>query len=243
MNRLFVSDLHLDADTSELNVAFFDLLVRERLRCEEIYVLGDLTDVWVGDDDDSVFARELAAAFRAAADYCRVYIMHGNRDFLIGQQFCRAAGLELVDDPHIISVGDRRAVLCHGDSLCTDDARYQALRGVLRSPVWQADMLARSLIERRQIADELRAQSRSANANKPANIMDVADAAVTDLARSSGADLLIHGHTHRPAIHTLTVDGRTLTRYVLGQWQRCGWLLRARDAHIALECFVTGQQR
>lgn len=238
MNRLFVSDLHLDADTSDLNVAFFDLLIRERAQCEEIYILGDLTEVWVGDDDGSVFARDLAAALRGAAEHCRVYLMHGNRDFLIGERFCRATGVELISDPHVVSIGAKRAVLCHGDSLCTDDTRYQTLRGVLRSAQWQADILARSLTVRRQIADELRVQSRSANANKPANIMDVAEAAVTDLARSSGADLLIHGHTHRPGVHRSTIDGRTLTRYVLGQWQRCGWLLRARQDRIDLECFI-----
>jgi UDP-2,3-diacylglucosamine hydrolase len=237
LRRLFVSDLHLDDDAPALTRRFAALVAAERARCDELYILGDLVEVWLGDDDDSALARELQDILAAAAQYCRVRLMHGNRDFLIGEQFCRDAAIELIPDPCVINVAGRRALLCHGDELCTDDIPYQQLRATLRSAPWQHDMLARPLSERRLVGAELRARSRASNANKPAAIMDVAPTAVTHAVRNHAADLVIHGHTHRPGRHRHFVDGRKVERIVLGPWLRCGWLLRLSDHASRLECF------
>ena len=224
MRCSFISDLHLDSATPERVDAFSRFLRREAARCDELYLLGDLTEVWIGDDDDSAFASALKSELASAAAHCQIKLMHGNRDFLIGVDFARACRVELIDDPLLIERNGQRLLLCHGDTLCVDDVAYQRTRAVLRSQTWQNDVKAKPLAERRALADAMRAQSRAANANKASNIMDVAERAVADLVSHHGAGALIHGHTHRPGIHTV---GKTATtRYVLGDWNRCGWLLR-----------------
>jgi UDP-2,3-diacylglucosamine hydrolase len=222
----FVSDLHLDSTTPERLEAFRRFLRWESLRCDELYVLGDLTEAWVGDDDDSSFADLLRAELTSATAHCRLYLMHGNRDFLIGERFARACRVELIDDPCAIERNGKRLLLCHGDTLCTDDVPYQQTRAVLRSRSWQVDVLAKPLQERRALANSMRAQSRAANANKPQNIMDANDAAIVRALALHEADAVVHGHTHRPGIHRIEVPGRSGVRYVLGDWDRCGWLLR-----------------
>ncbi|NJN52442.1 MAG: UDP-2,3-diacylglucosamine diphosphatase [Gammaproteobacteria bacterium] len=169
MRQVFISDLHLDPETPHVTEAFLRLLEREQTRCDALYILGDFTEVWVGDDDDSAFISHLKGALRLAGRHCKVHLMHGNRDFLIGEAFCRSAAIQLIDDPYVIEAGGRRGVLCHGDTLCSDDVAYQNVRKMFRSPEWQRDMLARGIDERRALAAALRAQSRSANANKAAN--------------------------------------------------------------------------
>ena len=233
MRCSFVSDLHLDADTPARNDAFVHFLARESRSCDELYILGDLTDVWVGDDDDSAFATMLRQRLSDACDGCRVYLMHGNRDFLIGQAFADRCGIELIGDPHLIERNGRRLLLCHGDSLCTDDVAYQRVRATLRSAEWQRDVLSKSITERRSLAASMRVQSRASNANKPSQIMDVARDAVDRTARDRAADAIVHGHTHRPAIHR---SGNGPARYVLGNWERCGWVLRF-DGAFTLLCF------
>lgn len=225
MRCSFISDLHLESTAPERIDAFHRFLRRESSRCDELYLLGDLTEAWIGDDDDSSFATALKAALRDARRRCRVRLMHGNRDFMIGADFARACGLELIDDPCLIERNGKRVLLCHGDALCTDDVPYQQMRLVLRSQAWQDDIKSKTLAERRSLASAMREQSRAANANKPNNIMDVADEAVAALASRYSADAIVHGHTHRPGIHP--IDGRPgNVRYVLGDWDRCGWLLR-----------------
>jgi UDP-2,3-diacylglucosamine hydrolase len=219
----FVSDLHLDADLPTRNVAFAQFLARESNRCDELYILGDLTEVWIGDDDDSAFADTLQRDLAKASARCRVHLMHGNRDFLIGAAFAARSGVELLSDPHVIERDGLRLVLCHGDGLCTDDVAYQRTRVVLRSAEWRRDTLAQTIAERRVLAASMRAQSRATNANKPAQIMDVTPDAIDRLAREHGADAIVHGHTHRPAIHH---SAGTPRRFVLGDWDRCGWVLR-----------------
>jgi len=226
----FISDLHLDTATPQRLNAFSRVLRRESAQCDELYVLGDLTEVWIGDDDDSAFAAALKSELLDAATRCRIRLMHGNRDFLIGDDFARTCRLELIDDPTLIERNGKRLLLCHGDTLCTDDVAYQRTRTILRSPEWQNEVKAKSLSERRSLASAMRAQSRSANANKPSNIMDAAETAVAEIISRHGADVLIHGHTHRPGIHAA---GNAATRYVLGDWNRCGWLLRF-DADFTL---------
>jgi len=229
----FISDLHLDADTPARNDAFAAFLAREARRCEELYILGDLTEVWVGDDDASAFAEALCEQLLDASKTCRVYLMHGNRDFLIGEPFAKRCGIQLLADPHVIERNGRRLLLCHGDSLCTDDVAYQRVRATLRSNQWRRDVLAKSIDERRRLAASMRAQSRASNANKPSQIMDVAPRAVARIVHDHSVDAIAHGHTHRPAIHR-SVDGPT--RYVLGDWDRCGWVLRF-DGAFTLQRF------
>ncbi|HEX7037254.1 MAG TPA: UDP-2,3-diacylglucosamine diphosphatase [Pseudomonadales bacterium] len=232
-HRLYVSDLHLCDPRAPAFRAFEALMQDAAARCDEIYLLGDLCEVWVGDDDDGPMARRLIATLAAASRRARVFVMHGNRDFLFGERFAREAGVSLIPDPYRLDDG---VLLAHGDALCIDDHAYQQTRRVLRSPDWQRDVLARPLAERRALADAMRAESRAANANKAENIMDVAPAEVARVVRAHGARVLIHGHTHRPGIHTADW-GR---RYVLGAWERCGWRIEQRGDAIDLICFGLG---
>ncbi len=224
MRCSFISDLHLDASAPGLVTAFRKFVRHESTRCDELFILGDLTEVWVGDDDDSAFANALRADLRLAATHCRVYLMHGNRDFLIGAAFASTCGIKLITDPHVIERSGKRLLLSHGDAWCTKDVAYQQTRSLLRSRGWQDSVLAQSLADRRALADSMRAESRVSNANKSANIMDVTEAAVVDALTTHRADIIIHGHTHRPAIHANHL-GRVI-RFVLGDWGRCGWVLR-----------------
>jgi len=233
---LFISDLHLEEPDSTRFRAFARLLARESERAETIYVLGDLTEVWVGDDDDGPMATALADVLRQTAARCQVALMHGNRDFLMGPAFAAATGVTLIDDPFLLDDG---TLLCHGDAFCIDDAAYQEVRRLFRSADWQRDILSQPLAARRELARSLREQSRASNANKAENIMDVAVREVDRVAGSDDVRRIIHGHTHRPGVHT-HVWGK---RYVLGAWERCGWLARqaAPGSDPTLECFpLTG---
>ncbi len=231
--RLFLSDLHLEDPASPVFQAFDALLHRESRRAEGIYILGDLAEVWVGDDDDGPLARALEERLKAAARHCRVFLMHGNRDFLLGPEFAGRTGITLLPDPHRLDDG---TLLSHGDAFCTGDAAYQEVRALLRSEQWQRDVLGRPLEARREMARSMRAESRQANANKAQNIMDVCIPEVDRLALAAGARRIIHGHTHRPGRHAHPW-GR---RYVLGAWERCGWLARQAQPGVEpdLECFA-----
>ncbi len=237
--ELFVSDLHLESPDSARFATFAAWLDRESPRATAIYVLGDLCEVWVGDDDDGPLAGALTDVLGKAATRSAIYLMHGNRDFLLGHRFSAASGVTLIDDPHQLEDG---TLLAHGDAFCTDDTRYQQLRATLRSPAWQSELLARPLEARRTLAAELRSVSQRENANKPANIMDVNPVAVSACARETATTLLVHGHTHRPGVHRHSWG----TRIVLGAWDRCGWAARRVEGGaggtINLECFpLTGR--
>ena len=198
----------------------------ESARVDEIYILGDLVEMWIGDDDQSPTASELQAILREASSACKVYIMHGNRDFLIGTKFCDAAGVTLIEDPHVI---DDHILLSHGDIFCSDDAEYQAARALFRAPSWQKEILGKPLAERELLGKALRAKSSLANANKSANIMDANETAIVSQLKNHQADFLIHGHTHRP--------GRHHNLIVTGAWETNGWLCRQKDRTFRLECF------
>lgn len=236
MTALFLSDLHIDETVPHVQAGFERVLKDGAEATDDIYVLGDLVEVWVGDDDDARCANQLRATLRWASGCCRVHVMHGNRDFLFGERFAEETGVTLLPDPTCIQIGERKVLLAHGDAFCTGDAEYQALRRMFRSPDWQRSVLARSLDERRQLAAGLRAQSIAAGANKAEGIMDVAVDAVAEAMSEHDAGLLVHGHTHRPAIHDLG-DGKR--RIVLGDWQRCGWTLRLTEnpTEDRLVCF------
>jgi UDP-2,3-diacylglucosamine hydrolase len=235
MHRIFISDLHLDDPQALAFSRFSECLAAEASNADEIYILGDLVEMWIGDDDDSESATLLRATLSATTAICPVFIMHGNRDFLFGQAFAESTGVTLIDDPYLTPDG---ILLSHGDALCTDDEEYQALRAILRSDQWQNDILDKSLSERKAFGDGLRAQSKTANANKATNIMDVNARATDDLLAAHTANRLIHGHTHRPGEHTYA----SYTRFVTGAWERCGWLCRQRGSELTLECFTLARR-
>jgi UDP-2,3-diacylglucosamine hydrolase len=230
VQRLFIADVHLEPSQPLRLAALAGLLRSRQSVVDEIYLLGDLCEMWIGDDDDDDLALAIQRLLATTADHCKLYFMHGNRDFLIGNRFAASTNCMLLDDPHRLADG---TLLSHGDSLCTDDAEYQKLREVLRSTVWQAETLARPLDERRTMGLELRARSRAENANKAVNIMDVNAAAVTGLLDKQHAQRLIHGHTHRPGTHA---DAAGRRRWVLGTWERCGWWLEQNATELQLRC-------
>ncbi len=231
MNRLFLSDLHLaDAEGRHFR-AFSRLLAQQSRLVEEVYVLGDLCEVWIGDDDDGPLAGALVDVFKAACRYAKIFVMTGNRDFLLGHKFETMTGCRLLPDPFRL---ERGVLLSHGDAFCVDDDAYQSMRRLLRSETWQEDVLRRPLAERRALATAMRAESAATNANKADNIMDVSAAAISQVMQENEATVLIHGHTHRPGIH-LHPWGR---RYVLGAWERCAWAIRENAAgDLSLLCF------
>ena len=217
--RLFISDLHLEDPDSAAFRSFAALLRRESADAEAIHLLGDITEVWIGDDDDGPLAVRLKSVLQEAAGRCRVTLMHGNRDFLFGKDLAAETGVEMISDPHLEADG---TLLSHGDSFCIDDEAYQQARTLFRSQAWQQEVLSQSLDARRELARGLRAQSQASNANKAENIMDVARREVDRVAVALGAERMIHGHTHRPGRHVHAWGNR----YVLGAWERCAWVAR-----------------
>jgi UDP-2,3-diacylglucosamine hydrolase len=233
---LFVSDLHLQESHPRTADAFLRFLAERAVHARQLYLLGDIFEYWAGDDDlDTPFHQRVIGALRAvAANGVEVYWIAGNRDFLVGAAFAGAAGLTLLAEPHVIEAGGVRIALVHGDAECTDDIKYMEFRAQVRQPAWQQQFLALPLAQRKAIIAGLREGSREAHASKSYDMMDVTQEAVAALFASTGADVIIHGHTHRPAQHTIGAK----RRYVLPDWeldaepQRGGWI--ALDAHGAI---------
>ncbi len=232
MATLFVSDLHLDPARPAITALFLDFLARQAGRADACYILGDLFEAWIGDDDDAELGRRVAGALRALADSgVSVHFLHGNRDFLIGERFAAAAGVRLLPESEAIDLYGEPVLLLHGDTLCTDDADYQAFRAQVRDPAWQARLLELPLAQRRALAGQLRETSQQATQLKETAITDVNLEAVDGALRARGIRRMIHGHTHRPAIHEWMLDGQPARRVVLGDWYDRGSVLR---------CDVTG---
>lgn len=232
MSTLFISDLHLDPQRPAVIRAFFDLLQGPARQSDALYILGDFFEVWVGDDDDAPLSRDVVDALQQlTASGVPVFFMHGNRDFLVGEHFCRETGCQLLPDPSVVSLYGKPVLLMHGDLLCTDDTEYMAFRQQCRSEAWQQQVLAMPLEQRRAMAAKLRQDSREAASNKAEDIMDVNAQAVREALRAHGTDLLIHGHTHRPAIHRFAGDDGELTRVVLGDWDSESWILEYQPDH------------
>jgi UDP-2,3-diacylglucosamine hydrolase len=240
---LFISDLHLSDERPDTSEQFFRFLQDEARRAGALYVLGDLFEYWAGDDEleeaeGDVLAREVASAFQdLAARDVQIRLMHGNRDFLIARRFCDASGARLLADPSVVEIEGGKTVLLHGDTLCTDDVDYQAWRRTAHSADWQRDFLSKPLAARHQAIQGLRAKSKEVIAVKPADIMDVNDAAVRDAFRRHGVRRMIHGHTHRPARHVVEVDGRLCERWVLPDWYGPGGYLAVDDVGPRLVSF------
>lgn len=244
---LLVADLHLSEERPHTNQRFFRLLREEVEGAGALYVLGDLFESWIGDDDldplsGSAFNREVVAALaEVPRQGTPLFLMRGNRDFLMGERLCLDAGASLLEDPTVADIAGVRTLLMHGDTLCTDDVDYQAWRATARSEPWQEQFLSRPLVERRAIARDLRDKSRTMTRSKAPEIMDVNDAAVRDALRKAGVQRLIHGHTHRPAAHRLEVDGAPCERWVLPDWYGTGGYLEIRDGTPRLVRFAEGR--
>jgi len=232
LRSLFISDLHLSEDRPQANEQFFRFLEEDAAGADALYVLGDLFEYWIGDEDlETPFNAVIAAFLRRLADQgTRVHVMHGNRDFLIGERFCAASSATLLSDP---SIADG-VLLMHGDTLCTDDHDYQAWRRTARSAHWQREFLAKPLAERRAAVRGLREKSKEVIQAKTADIMDVNDAAVREAFRRHGVTRLIHGHTHRVGAHRLEVEGRRCERWVLPDWYGAGGYLELVDGRPRL---------
>lgn len=228
---LLISDLHLEEKRPELTRAFLRFLETRAIEAEALYILGDFFEVWVGDDGMTPFQHEIARALKALSQHgTRIYLMHGNRDFMIGKAFCREAGCTLLADPHIAQLAGERVLLMHGDSLCTRDEGYMRLRRWLRNPVSLFILHNLSLAKRQKLAQKLRSSSKEETRMKASDIVDVTPDEVASIMQRNKVRTLIHGHTHRPATHSLQIDGQAAIRIVLGDWDRQGWALQVDDS-------------
>lgn len=231
MATYFISDLHLDPSRAALTEGF-EQFIGGLADAEALYILGDFFEAWIGDDLRTAFTDKVEAVLRRLADRgCRIYIMHGNRDFLLGEDFCQRAGATLIAEGCCLELGNSRLLLMHGDSLCTADVEYMKLRAMFRSPAWQQQFLSKTLEERIAFARHVRSESQRKGQMQNAEIMDVTPAEVVTALQDAGVTTLLHGHTHRPAVHTWQEQGQTMTRIVLGDWRdNSGWMVRWTDA-------------
>ncbi len=220
MNALFISDLHLSEERPHITAAFFAFLDQKTQGVDHLYILGDFFDAWIGDDDDRPLAETVANALQCVAAHgVQIFFQHGNRDFLLGEHYAARCAMQLLPALHVIETNGQRVLLAHGDQFCTQDAAYQQFRALVRNPAWQQDFLAKSLVERRAIAAQLRAKSKEANSLKAEDIMDVTPQEIETVLLQQQCSVLIHGHTHRPARHALALpNGVTAERIVLGDW-------------------------
>jgi len=243
MTTLFISDLHLDAERPAVTSLFGAFMQGEARRADALYLLGDLFEAWVGDDDPSETGAYVAARIREVADAgVPVFFIRGNRDFLVGDAFARRAGMRILPDPAVVVLYGKPAILMHGDLLCTSDVAYQAFRAQTRNPAWQAQFLAQPLAARLAFAAQARAASAAHQGGMKQNdkaqfetLTDVTPATVQATLAQFGIDTLIHGHTHRPAIHDLNVNEQACQRIVLGDWYEQGSVLRVEPDGMTLE--------
>ena len=233
---LFISDLHLDPERPTVTKLFLELLGTRATDADALYILGDLFEAWVGDDDASPMNQAVCAGLKkCVTSGTPVFVMHGNRDFLLAAGFTDASGATLLEDPALIDLYGTPTLLMHGDLLCTDDKEYMAFRAMVRDPQWQQQLLSKSLQERQLIARDMRNKSREQTGGKPESIMDVNQEAVVEIMTGHRVQRLIHGHTHRPAIHDLRISGQPAQRIVLGDWYEQGSLLICTPAGCRLE--------
>jgi UDP-2,3-diacylglucosamine hydrolase len=240
---LFISDLHIDSANGIILKSLLQLLQQQASGADAIYILGDLFEAWVGDDDINDAGDTVASALlELSQNGTKVFLMHGNRDFLLGPDFAARCGGELLPEPVVIDCYGQKLVLLHGDSLCTRDTAYITYRQQVRDPAWKQTFLARPLLERHMVAQQIRQQSKDANSHKASDIMDVTHQEVLDLIENLQVNLMVHGHTHRPGIHTIRlhdpINGKNeAVRIVLGSWDQKAWMLEFTPAGYELKHF------
>jgi len=236
MTTLFISDLHLHNDRPLTTEAFFSFLQSEARSAETLYILGDLFDSWIGDDDDSALTAQVARALNTTAGHgTTIFFQHGNRDFLLGHTFAARCRMQLLPELFTLEVGNERWLLAHGDQFCTGDIAYQQFRSMVRNPLWQKEMLSKSLDERRAIAKQLREKSQEHNSMKAEDIMDVTPTEIARILIDKKCSKLIHGHTHRPARHALVLPNKLAAeRLVLGEWDNTYWFIRQKAMSLEL---------
>ncbi|QBF27551.1 UDP-2,3-diacylglucosamine diphosphatase [Pseudomonas tructae] len=236
---LLISDLHLQEERPDITRAFVDLLDGRARHAEALYILGDFFEAWIGDDAMTPFQTSICQALRALSDSgTQVFLMHGNRDFLLGQAFCKAAGATLLADPSVVEMGGEPVLLMHGDSLCTRDLAYMKMRRYLRNPLSLWILRHLPLSTRQKLARKLRSESRAQTRMKANDIVDVTAEEVPRIMQQFGVRTLVHGHTHRPAIHKLVVGDQPARRIVLGDWDRQGWALEVDEHGFQLQPFA-----
>jgi len=229
--HLFISDLHLSPERPDIIQLFIQFMNDQAAQAESLYILGDFVEYWLGDDDKAEGLNEAFTCMKQHADNgLKIYLMHGNRDFLMGETLAQRAGCTLIHEPYLVNFDNKPVLLLHGDILCTDDVRYQELRLMLRNPAWQADFLSKPITEREAMALALRKQSQQETQSKDEDIMDVNADAVAQAFIDNNVSLMIHGHTHRPAIHELDINNSDAKRIVLGDWYSQGSVLEFNNA-------------
>ena len=238
MATLFIADLHLQTEEPAITAGFLHFLQDEARTAHALYILGDLFEAWIGDDDPNPLHREMAAAIKALVDSgVPCYFIHGNRDFLIGKRFARESGMTLLPEEKVLELYGRNVLIMHGDTLCTDDTGYLAFRAKVHTPWIQTLFLALPLFIRSRIAAKMRAGSKSANSSKSMTIMDVNPQAVVKVMEKHRVQWLIHGHTHRPDVHQLTANGKPAHRIVLGAWHSEGSMVKVTPEGVELISF------
>ena len=235
---LLISDLHLEEERPDITRAFLNFLAGRARSAQALYILGDFFEAWIGDDAMTPYQRSICDALRALSDSgTDVFLMHGNRDFLLGQAFCKAAGCTLLKDPSVVDFYGEPVLLMHGDSLCTRDEAYMRLRRYLRNPVTLWALRHLPLSARHKLARKLRSESRAQTRMKANDIVDVTPEEIPRIMTQFGVHTLIHGHTHRPAIHKLQIGEQAAKRIVLGDWDRQGWVLQVDEQGMQLAPF------
>ena len=239
MRTLLISDLHMQEQRPDITRALFYLLDQFESKVDQLFILGDFFELWLGDDYLPEPAPEVADRLAAFADAgTRIFIMHGNRDFLLGKQYAARCGATLINEPYQVELAARQCLLMHGDTLCTGDIDYLNFRSMVRNPDWQQQFVAKSIEQRIAFGQQARDQSKADTAQKDELIMDVTHSEVVTCFERSGADVLIHGHTHRPAIHAVKTSCGDKTRMVLGDWHKEGWYILADNKTLKLERFA-----
>ncbi|HDC4380548.1 TPA: UDP-2,3-diacylglucosamine diphosphatase [Enterobacter cloacae] len=238
MATLFIADLHLQTEEPAITAGFLRFLAGEARHADALYILGDLFEAWIGDDDPNPLQREMAAAIHAlVTSGVPCYFIHGNRDFLVGPRYARESGMTLLPEEQVLDLYGRKVLIMHGDTLCTDDTGYQAFRAKVHTPWIQKVFLALPLFIRNRIAARMRAGSKAANSSKSMTIMDVNPQAVVNMMEKHHVQWLIHGHTHRPDVHTLVANGEPAHRVVLGAWHSEGSMVKVTPEGVELIAF------
>lgn len=240
MTTFFISDLHLHESRPQITRAFFQFLQTRAKGADKLFILGDFFDAWIGDDDDAPLNSEVAAELKKLSDTgTNIFLMHGNRDFLLGEKFAKQAGSQIIPEYRTIDLYGEPTLLLHGDSLCTDDAEYMAFRQQVRSAQWQQQILSQPLPVRRALAAQMREKSQTMNSLKAEDIMDVNQTEVIKAMVDADVKRMIHGHTHRPAKHSLTINGKQAERFVLGDWHDTAWAIVAEAGKTELVSWPT----